>query len=391
LKTSDYNYPLPQENIALYPLARRDASKLLVYDRGRITHSSFTSLDKYLPPEAFLFFNDTKVIPARLLFRKDTGAVIEVFLLNPVTPSAIPADAMASTSGCSWQCTIGNLKRWPTGTALHLTTNGLGLEARLRDGATGIVEFTWTSSHTFAEVLLRIGEMPLPPYLKRAAETIDRERYQTIYSRFEGAVAAPTAGLHFTEEVFRKLKSKDIGWDFVTLHVSAGTFLPIKTEDPLEHHMHKEQIIVTRNNIGNLMNSPRLITAVGTTSMRTLESVYWFGAKLLQHPDSEFVIHQSDVSTIQRVAPEVALAAVDRYMQSRQLEHLIGETSIFITPGYNFRICKALITNFHQPGSTLIMLVAAFVGEDWRKIYDEALKDNYRFLSYGDGSLLIPS
>jgi S-adenosylmethionine:tRNA ribosyltransferase-isomerase len=390
LKTSHYTYPLPPERIALYPLARRDAAKLLVYEKGQITHASFISLDRYLPENAFLFFNNTKVIPARLQFPKDTGAVIEVFLLHPVLPSSVPAEAMASTSACSWQCTIGNLKRWTAGTTLLATANGIHLEARLRDSAAGIVDFTWSNSGTFAEVLHGIGQTPLPPYIKRTAEKADRERYQTIYSRYDGAVAAPTAGLHFTEEVFTHLKSKNIGWDFLTLHVSAGTFLPVKTENPQDHHMHNEQIIVTRENVGNLLTSPRMVTAVGTTSMRTLESLYWYGAKLIQHPDSEFTIHQSDPANVPAVEPALALAAVDNYMDTHHLNHLIGETSIFIMPGYQFRICKALITNFHQPASTLIMLVAAFIGEDWKRVYDEALINDYRFLSYGDSSLLIP-
>ncbi|HEX8039708.1 MAG TPA: S-adenosylmethionine:tRNA ribosyltransferase-isomerase [Chryseosolibacter sp.] len=390
MKTSDYTYDLPQEKIAIYPLARRDASKLLIYKKGAITHSTFISLDHYLPENAFLFFNNTKVIPARLHFRKDTGAEIEIFLLHPILPSSIPAEAMIARSRCRWQCAVGNLKRWTSGTVLKTMINETALEATLTDRSGRIVDFSWNDGTTFAEVLRNAGEMPLPPYINRRAEHLDSERYQTIYSSLEGAVAAPTAGLHFTEDVFRKLKEKNIGHDFLTLHVSAGTFQPVKAENPDQHLMHEEQVIVNRANLDNLRRPGMLVTAVGTTSMRTLESLYWFGSKLLQDPQSEFNISQTDADTLPQPPPDEALAAVADYLERSRLQDLVGETSIFIRPGYKFKVCKALITNFHQPASTLIMLVAAFVGEDWRKIYEEALKKNYRFLSYGDSSLLIP-
>ncbi len=390
MKTSDFTYDLPQEKIAIYPLPRRDASKLLIYKKGQITHSTFISLDDYLPESAFLFFNNTKVIPARLHFQKDTGAEIEIFLLHPVFPSVIPAQTMMARGHCSWQCAIGNLKRWNSGTVLKAMINETVLEARLADRSGGIIDFSWNGGTTFAEVLHSAGEMPLPPYIKRKAENLDSQRYQTIYSSLEGAVAAPTAGLHFSDDVFRKLKEKNIGHDFLTLHVSAGTFQPVKAENADQHIMHGEQVIITHANLDNLRRPGKLITAVGTTSMRTLESLYWFGSKLLQNPQSEFTVSQGDAYTLPQPPPEEALTAVADYMDRNQLRDLIGETSIFIRPGYTFRICKALITNFHQPASTLIMLVAAFVGEDWRKIYEEALKNDYRFLSYGDSSLLIP-
>lgn len=390
LKTSDYTYDLPQEKIAIYPLPRRDESKLLIYKKGKITHSTFFSLDEYLPEDTFLFFNNTKVIPARLHFRKNSGAEIEIFLLHPLSPSAIAAETMVARGHCSWRCAVGNLKRWSKGTVLKMKIKETVLEATLRETQGTIVDFNWGDDRTFAEVLHDAGETPLPPYIKREAEDLDRDRYQTVYSSLEGAVAAPTAGLHFTPEVFRKLEQKNIGYDFLTLHVSAGTFLPVKTENPDEHTMHREQIIVTRANVENLLKAGRLMTAVGTTSMRTLESLYWFGARLSRDPDSKFTISQADAETLPQPPAGEALAAVMEYMDRHRMQDLAGETSIFIRPGYTFRVCKALITNFHQPASTLIMLVAAFVGQDWRKIYDEALKNDYRFLSYGDSSLLIP-
>ena len=391
LKTSDYTYSLPPEKIAYYPLQQRDTSKLLVYKEREIFHSNFLSLSDFLPREAFLFFNNTKVIPARLHFRKESGSAIEIFLLSPVAPSPLLTQTMAATRQCVWQCTIGNLKRWTDGLRLVKQTQAGVLYATLEDRKEGRVEFTWTGGLTFAEVINAAGETPLPPYIKRETEAGDRERYQTIYSHFDGAVAAPTAGLHFTPEVFGRLKERNIGHDFLTLHVSAGTFQPIKAADPEDHVMHEEQVIISRGNVENILRPGKLITAVGTTSMRTLESVYWFGAKLMSDPGSEFRIGQHDAYTFQNPPrQEEAIKAVAAYMDANRLDQLVGETSIFIRPGYTFKLCRALITNFHQPGSTLILLVAAFVGDDWKKIYDQALGADYRFLSYGDSSLLIP-
>lgn len=390
MRTNDYTYHLPHDKIAIYPLSERDTSKLLVYRNKHIIHSTFKELPEHLPANAFLFFNNTRVIPARLHFRKDSGAVIEIFLLNPVSPSILLSETMGAKAKCSWQCTIGNLKKWPQGISLQKQIKEITLTASLEDRKEGLVQFTWNGDKTFAEIIHDAGGTPLPPYIKREAEASDSERYQTIYSLLDGAVAAPTAGLHFTPAVFEKLKEKGTGHDFLTLHVSAGTFQPIKAGNPDEHVMHEEQVIITRANVENLLIPGRMITAVGTTSMRTLESLYWYGARLLQDPQSEFRIGQRDAYTMADPPPEKALAAVLTYMNDKQLDTLVGETSIFIRPGYPFKVCKALITNFHQPASTLILLVAAFVGEDWRKIYDEALKNDYRFLSYGDSSLLIP-
>jgi S-adenosylmethionine:tRNA ribosyltransferase-isomerase len=392
LNLSDYTYTLPADRIAQYPLQNRDEANLLFYKTGHIEHKKFTALPELLPQNSLLVFNNTKVIPARLHFQKETGAQIELFLLNPVSPSSLLIDAMQTHESCVWKCTIGNLKRW-TGSSLKKNLPGVTLEATLLNREEGLVEFSWDDkNNSFANIIDLSGETPLPPYLKRKSETSDKTRYQTIYSKHEGAVAAPTAGLHFTEKVFSDLKQKNIETDFVTLHVSAGTFQPIKTENATQHTMHSEQIVLHKKNIENLLVANKFIVPVGTTSMRTLESLYWYGAKLLIDPSEEFIIGQTDPYTYKTPAPSKtdALQAVLRKMHHENIEQLTGTSSIFIYPGYDFKICNGLVTNFHQPGSTLILLVAAFVGNSWKNIYDEALKKNYRFLSYGDSSLLIP-
>jgi S-adenosylmethionine:tRNA ribosyltransferase-isomerase len=390
LNINDFTYELPADRIALYPLEKRDQSKLLVYQHGTIVHERFHSLINFLPDNALLFFNDTKVIPARLHFAKETGATIEIFLLHPVTPSSLVAEAMQAQTQSSWKCTIGNLKRWKDDVLIKELGNST-LEARLLNREEGIVEFRWTENISFAEIITRSGETPLPPYLKRKPESTDRDRYQTVYAQYEGAVAAPTAGLHFTEDVLQALKLKGIATDYVTLHVSAGTFQPVKVQNAAEHTMHNEQVLVSQNNINNLLQS-KFIIPVGTTSMRTLESLYWYGVKLLENPEAIFTIQQHDPYQPYTSLPSAqqALEAVAAYMDRNQLDILTGETSIYIMPGYTFRICNGLVTNFHQPGSTLILLVAAFVGDNWKTIYQQALTNSYRFLSYGDSSLLLP-
>jgi S-adenosylmethionine:tRNA ribosyltransferase-isomerase len=390
LKITDYTYDLPLERIALYPLQKRDESKLLIYNKGVLSHAVFKQVTEFLPKNSFLFFNDTKVIPARLYFKKDTGAEIEIFLLTPLKPSPLHAVTMAAKNASSWECTIGNLKRWNEGLTLVREIPGSILHANLVNREKGIVAFSWTGDLSFAEVITQTGETPLPPYIKRQAEPTDKDRYQTIYSHYEGAVAAPTAGLHFTEYVFAELKKKNIDHDFLTLHVSAGTFQPVKEENVHQHVMHREQIIVSRKNLSNILSN-EFIVPVGTTSMRTLESIYWFGVKLLMNQGLDFIIeqefpYQKEIG----IARKVAIQKVIDYMKANKIETLVGETSIFIKPGYRFRVCNAIITNFHQPASTLILLIASFVGNDWKKIYAEALKNEYRFLSYGDSSLLIP-
>jgi len=392
LNIQDYTYDLPHDRIAIYPLPNRDESKLLVYRQGQITHETFRSLPDYLPADTLLCFNNTRVIPARLHFRKDTGAGIEIFLLTPEPPHALLTDAMQTHGTVRWKCTIGNVKKWTDGLVLEKTLPTLTLRATLIDRAEGIVEFTWPATASFAEVVTAAGETPLPPYLKRDAEVTDRERYQTVYSHHEGAVAAPTAGLHFTDHVFQALKAKGIQTEFLTLHVSAGTFQPVKVQNAREHTMHNEQIVIRRDNIDTLLRGNRFIVPVGTTSMRTLESLYWYGVKLLKDPEAAFIIEQTDPYTHTAPLPDAptALHAVKQYMDRHNLDLLTGETSIYIMPGYTFRLCRALITNFHQPASTLILLVAALIGPDWKQVYNEAMTNGYRFLSYGDSSLLIP-
>lgn len=389
IDVNNYTYQLPSEKIAKYPLAQRDQSRLLFYNAGKIKHQKFVDLPGLLPADSTLFFNDTKVIPARLIFQKGSGANIEIFLLNPIEPSTLLVETLQSTEACTWKCTIGNLRRWNTDT-LSMNVDNANLTAKLVDRQAGLVQFTWSGGKTFGEIVQRAGNTPLPPYLNRDADALDEERYQTIYSHREGAVAAPTAGLHFTPAVLAALREKKIQLDFLTLHVSAGTFQPIKVKNALDHRMHQEQMVISRQNIEMLVAAKNIV-AVGTTSLRTLESLYWYGVKLLQSTGAKFNIDQQYAYT-QTDNPKAldALDAVRRYMDFSKKETITGETSIYIVPGYRFRLCTGLITNFHQPSSTLILLVAAFIGEDWKKVYDEALANEYRFLSYGDSSLLLP-
>lgn len=390
IRMKDFWYDLPPERIALYPLPERDQSKLLVYKDGDIEHSKFTQLSTFLPPNCTLFFNNTRVIPARLYFQKETGAIIELFLLNPVWPSTLIQQAMETTRSARWICTIGNLKRWTEGTTLTRSINNISINANLIDRDAGMVEFSWTPEDlSFAEIITRSGHTPLPPYLRRPAEESDRLRYQTVYSNHDGAVAAPTAGLHFTDKAIEELKNRGHKVEFLTLHVGAGTFQPVKVENALDHPMHSEQVIVTVQNIKE-MQLARGTVAVGTTSMRTLESLYWYGAKLMKDPQATFNITQEDPYQLPEVSKTKALETILQKMEKENLEKICGETAIMIIPGYEFKICNALITNFHQPGSTLMLLVAAFTGPEWKNIYAEALQNNYRFLSYGDSSLLFP-
>jgi len=388
ISIQDFTYNLPDERIALHPLGERDSSKLLVYKEGKISHSRFSDVADFLPENSILFFNNTKVIPARLFFKKETGAIIEIFLLNPVWPSPITAIAMNAHEKCRWHCTIGNLKRWPSNSKLQITAGDLKIDATLIDRENAIVELQWNPPVPFSEVVQKIGTIPLPPYIKRIAEAADSSRYQTVYSKVDGAVAAPTAGLHFTDKVLSLLHEKKIQTEFLTLHVSAGTFQPVKVENAENHKMHAEQIVITKQNIIQLLSGKEIV-AVGTTSLRTLESIYWYGVKLINDPKAEFIIDQEDAYQLQPVTSTESLNAVLKKMNEEKIEHLLGDTSIYILPGYEFKIVNVLITNFHQPGSTLILLVAAFVGGNWRKIYDEALRNHYRFLSYGDSSILF--
>jgi S-adenosylmethionine:tRNA ribosyltransferase-isomerase len=383
----DFTYELPDDRIATIPLERRDSAKLLVFKNGAINHAIFSQLPDLLSVESILFFNDTRVIPARLQFRKETGAAIEVLLLTPVDPPLAQA-SMTARGRCKWACVVGNLKRWKPHTTLRLRSGLFELEATLLDNDSNIVEFKWTpADETFASILQQTGDTPLPPYIHRETTSDDKHRYQTVYAHHDGAVAAPTAGLHFTPEVEASLKKKGIECDYLTLHVSAGTFLPVKTDNALKHHMHEEQVVITRSNIINLLSDKRVVS-VGTTSMRTLESLYWFGCMLEQDPKSDFSISQDDPYSgiLRPLAKHRALENVLKRMGSEDSIH--GRTSIFIRPGYTFQVCDSLITNFHQPGSTLLLLVAAFAGPNWKSIYDAALQHGYRFLSYGDSSLI---
>ncbi len=389
---NEFTYPLPPDRIAAFPLAERDQSKLLHYDAGNILHRTFIDLPEVLPPDVALVFNNTKVIPARLHFEKETGATIELLLLQPVAPSTVMSVAMEATGEVVWQCAIGNVKRWPTDMVLEKQTSNGRLRARLVDRTAGHVQISWQpETKSFAEVVQQAGVTPLPPYIKRAAQKEDRDRYQTVYARWNGAVAAPTAGLHFTERVLQKLNERKIPQEFVTLHVSAGTFQPVKVSNAVEHDMHAEQVVVSRKTILALLRAKNTVV-VGTTSMRTLESLYWFGVLLHEQPTAGFYIPKLYCyqTALQHISREQALEKILAHMAVLGLEELLGQTSIYLFPGYRFRMCDGLITNFHQPGSTLMLLVAAFIGADWKKVYQAALDNNYRFLSYGDSSLLIP-
>lgn len=377
----DYQYDLPEERIAKFPLRERANAKMLVFRSGEISHQTFKQLPSELPENSLLVFNDTKVIPARINFRKETGARIEVFLLEPVEPLNYEQN-MSAIGECTWKCMIGNAKKWKEG---EVTVEELALRARRSDD---LVTFIWSGGQTFSEMLEKAGKIPLPPYINREVEESDKEEYQTVYSKVEGAVAAPTAGLHFTDELLNQLSEKGVKEDYLTLHVSAGTFQPMKSESVHDHPMHREQIIITRKNIENLLRHD-LIIPVGTTSMRTLESTYWYGVKILRGATDFFIPKLFPYEVISSPPIDESLNAVLSEMTRRNTDKLIGHTEIFIFPGYTFKICKGLITNFHLPGSTLILLVAAMVGDDWKTIYKEALDSDYRFLSYGDGSLIL--
>jgi S-adenosylmethionine:tRNA ribosyltransferase-isomerase len=395
-RLSDFHYELPQDRIAKFPLEKRDLSRLLEYKHGNIQHHTFRALPSLLPCNSLMVFNNTKVIPARLYFKRRTGALIEIFLLSPVLPSPLIQLTMEAQVEVVWESMIGNLKKWKEGEVLNneFTHNGqkLILHASLVNREKKWVKLSWNPQHlTFASIVEMAGEVPLPPYLNRRAVAEDKPRYQTVYSANEGAVAAPTAGLHFTDDVLNELSSKRVRSEYLTLHVSAGTFQPIKSENPTEHPMHCEQMIFSKSNLENLLNCGDKRIAVGTTSMRSMESLYWFGVKLLIDKNNTFEIHQEypyRFSPGDLPSTQESIGAILKWMEIEEKNILTGSTSIYIYPGYDFKMVDGLITNFHQPGSTLMLLVAAFVGKDWKKIYQEALEQQYRFLSYGDSSLL---
>ena len=403
IQIKDYNYPLPDERIAKFPLAERDTSKLLVYQQGNISQDHFRNLPDYLPQGALMIFNNTRVVRARLHFRKSTptqnenslGALIEIFILEPAMPVEYQENFL-SRGKCSWYCMVGNLKKWKTG-ALHQEIC-IGLErvtlSASRTGTHGTsheIEFSWDSNHTWAEVLEATGELPIPPYLNRNTEQSDLTTYQTVYSKIKGSVAAPTAGLHFTPEVLSALDAHGIDREEVTLHVGAGTFKPVKSEEIGDHDMHTEHIAVRRETIEKLIRYEGKAIAVGTTSVRTLESLYYMGILAMQGKEDlhveQWMPYESDTKGIDTCQ---ALSALLEYMDKRNIDVLHSSTQIIIAPGYDFHIVRVMITNFHQPQSTLLLLVSAFVKGDWHSIYDYALANDFRFLSYGDSSILIP-
>jgi S-adenosylmethionine:tRNA ribosyltransferase-isomerase len=404
IRISDYNYPLPDERIAKFPLAKRDQSKLLVYNHGEVGEDTFCNLPSHLPQGALMVFNNTKVIQARLHFRKETGALIEIFLLEPAEPSDY--ELMFQMRGhCSWYCLVGNLKKWKEGKLkreLDIHGEHFTMSATRGDihGTSYRIDFEWDNdSISFAEILESMGELPIPPYLNRETQESDKTTYQTVYSKIKGSVAAPTAGLHFTPEVLSAVDAHGVDREEVTLHVGAGTFKPVKSEEIEGHTMHTEYISVRRQTLEKLLAHNCEAIAVGTTSVRTLESLYYMGLKVMRNPD----IQESELHVMQwepyeeqenkgaaEVLPMKVIEALLDWLDRNGLQTLHSSTQIIIAPGYSYKIVKMLVTNFHQPQSTLLLLVSAFVHGDWHKIYDYALAHDFRFLSYGDSSLLIP-
>ena len=398
IRISEYNYPLPDERIAKFPVAQRDHSKLLIYNRGEVGEDVFYHLPKYLPAGALMVFNNTKVIQARMHFRKSTGALIEIFLLEPADPTDY--ELMFQTTGrCSWYCLVGNLKKWKEGMlSREIDVKGSKIVVSATrgpvHGTSYRIDFEWDSPVSFAEIIDTMGELPIPPYLNRETQESDKTTYQTVYSKIKGSVAAPTAGLHFTPEVLARLDAHGIEREELTLHVGAGTFKPVKSEEIEGHEMHTEFISVRRDTIQKLIDHQGCAIAVGTTSVRTLESLYYMGLKVMRNPNlTESQLHVAQwepYETSNSIAPVSALEALASWMDIHHIEVLHSSTQIIIAPGYDYKIVKMLVTNFHQPQSTLLLLVSAFVKGDWRKIYDYALDHDFRFLSYGDSSLLIP-
>ena len=404
IKIQDFTYDLPQDRIATYPLSKRDNSKLLIYNKGKIEQNVFSNLSDYLPSSALMVFNDTKVVPARLLFKKPTGALVEIFCLEPFFPADY-VQMFEQTRECQWKAIVGNAKRWKSGPlAFNFPDHSpeivkkINLQALLVEKNEGscIVKFTWDGNVPFSKVLEICGKIPIPPYLHRDSELIDNERYQTLYARYRGSVAAPTAGLHFTDEVMATIKEKDIQIETVCLHVGAGTFLPVKSELIRDHTMHSEPISVGLDFLVKLREAleHKKVISVGTTSTRTLESLYYLGVQCLEAEDKGFTPdfvsqwepynQKADYSAVESIS-----ALIDNILYRGQ-DNLIAKTQIIIIPSYKYKIVDLLITNFHQPQSTLLLLIAAYVGEEnWKNIYDYALNNDFRFLSYGDSSLLI--
>ena len=402
IRIKDYNYDLPDERIAKFPLPERDKSKLLVYNHGEVSQDVFSNITRYLPQGALMVFNNTKVIQARLHFRKETGSLIEIFLLEP----ALPADyeqMFQTTGACSWYCLVGNLKKWKGG---PLTTTvempgqpsvQLSAERDMSCETALKIDFKWTGDDklSFAELIDKVGELPIPPYLNRNTQESDKTTYQTVYSKIKGSVAAPTAGLHFTQKVLADIDQHGIDREELTLHVGAGTFKPVKSEEIEGHTMHTEYVCIRRTTLEKLLQHNCEAVAVGTTSVRTLESLYYMGCKVKATPNvslDQLHVNQWEPysSTTTTITPAEAIGELIAYMDRNNLPSLHSSTQIIIAPCYQYKIVKRLITNFHQPQSTLLLLVSAFVGGDWKSIYRYALDNDFRFLSYGDSSILIP-
>ena len=394
---AEYDYPLPDERIAKYPLSERDTSKLLLYKGGEIREEKFANLPNFIPQGALMVFNNTRVIQARMRFRKETGAQIEVFCLEPEQPADYQL-MFQETKECVWQCLVGNSSRWKSGVLSQvIEIDGVQVTLsveRVISAAVNLVRFFWDGGFTFAQLLEAAGELPIPPYLNRKTEESDMSTYQTVYSKVKGSVAAPTAGLHFTPAVLGALDAAGVQRGEVTLHVGAGTFKPVKSELIADHEMHEEYIEVQRGLIERMIAAGGAAVAVGTTSVRTLESLYFLGERVSENPaieESELCVEQWEPYNREHTLSTVeALTALLQWLDAKGLDRVHSHTRIMIAPGYTFRIVKAIVTNFHQPKSTLLLLVSAFIGDDWRRAYDFALDNGFRFLSYGDSSLLVP-
>ena len=409
ISIEEYNYSLPDEKIAKFPLEKRDESKLLLYNNGSINHSVFRNISDYLPEETLMVFNNTKVIQARIIFQKESGAKIEIFCLEPYEPSDYIL-AFQANKKCVWKCMVGNAKKWKGETigkeidvaqslgssSFRSAQFGMTAKKISSEGNIHLIEFSWNNpAISFADILEYAGQLPIPPYLHRETCEQDKETYQTVYSKIKGSVAAPTAGLHFTEEVFKSLEKRNITCEEVTLHVGAGTFQPVKSKTIDGHKMHTEFFSVPKETIAHIKEKADNIIAVGTTSVRTLESLYYIGLLLRENPETETgklkVTQWLPYEKPETLSVDESLQNILTYLEKNRLETLKAETQIMILPGYKFKIVKGIITNFHQPQSTLLLLISAFVGEDWKRIYDYALENEFRFLSYGDSSLLLTS
>ncbi len=400
ISINDYDYVLPDGKIALQPLQERDGSKLLVYKNKELKESVFSKIDLFLPASSLLVFNDTKVINARIKFTKSTGSSIEIFCLEPYGNIKEYSSVMSKTETVQWKCLVGGAAKWKEDflqKEIFINGKKIVLQAKKIEQITEafIIEFSWTpNTYSFAEIIEVAGKVPLPPYIKRDTNEADNDRYQTMYAKHNGSVAAPTAGLHFSKQIFKNLEEKNIDKLFVTLHVGAGTFKPVKADSMIAHEMHAEYLDVNIAAIIKLRDNIGKITAVGTTSLRTIESLYWFGIKTYNDKNLQLLeLKQWDVYDVnlidQNLSAEVALTSLINWMQAKKISNLFTQTQILIAPGYTFRLANMLVTNFHQPKSTLLLLVAAAIGNDWKKMYEHALKNDFRFLSYGDGNLIF--